>query len=156
MTSHGGLWQFSDTLGWSSDVRCPGVEWKSLAGGIQHEADRSAFMRTRAYVCPTNPVPHGHNFANRSKNRFSAQAAVQLVGRVESFAIAIAFNDEIDGYRFAPPMLRAMSPSGMCDMEVEQYSLPEGFSPERSLWYAGIFADFKTCMERVFDGDRQQ
>jgi hypothetical protein len=113
-------------------------------------------IHARAYVRPTNPAPHGHNFANRSKNCFSAQAAVQLVGRVESFAIAIAFNDEIDGYRFARPMLRAMSPSGMCDIELEQYSLPQGFSSERSIWYAGIFADFKTCMERVFDGDRQQ
>jgi hypothetical protein len=155
MTSHGGLWHFSDTLGWSSDVRCPRVEWKSLAGGIQHEADRSTFMRARMSA-PQIPHLTGTISRNRSKNCFSAQAAVQLVGRVESFAIAIAFNDEIDGYRFARPMLRAMSPSGMCDIELEQYSLPQGFSSERSIWYAGIFADFKTCMERVFDGDRQQ
>ena len=28
---------------------------------------------------PTNPAPHGHNFANRSRNCFSARAAVQGV-----------------------------------------------------------------------------
>ena len=52
--------------------------------------------------------------------------------------------------------MRTMSPSGVCDIEVEQYSLPEGFSSERSIWYAEIFADFKTYMERAFDSDKRQ
>jgi hypothetical protein len=32
----------------------------------------------------------------------------QLVGWVEPFAIPITFKDEVDGYRFAPPILRAI------------------------------------------------
>jgi hypothetical protein len=46
--------------------------------------------------------------------------------------------------------------SGACDIEVEQYSLPEGFSSERSIWYADISADFKTYMEGAFDSDKLQ
>jgi hypothetical protein len=94
--------------------------------------------------------------------------APRLVGWVEPFAIPITFKDEVDGYRgvyhragrrpdpLAPAILRTMSPFGVCDIEVEQYSLPEGFSSERSIWYAEIFADFKTYMERAFDSDKQQ
>jgi len=54
--------------------------------------------------------------------------------------------------------MRTWTASGACDIEVEQYSHQQnaGFSSEKMVWYAEIFADFKTHMEKAFDNDEQQ
>jgi hypothetical protein len=78
------------------------------------------------------------------------------------------FGNDVFGFKVAKGILknfpvkimlrmRIWKATGACAIEVEQYSHAQnaGFSSDKMIWYAEIFADFKTYMEKAFDSDKQ-